>query len=69
MNTKEDYDYLPATEVCKKKLNIEYKDKEGISYDGFFNDNIKNDNCYQCPINIKIEDCLKSTNKKKYKWE
>jgi len=60
----DDYDSLPATEVCTKNLNIEYKSK--ISYSDFFNDK-KNLICHQCPIYIKIEDCLNLKNKE-YKW-
>lgn len=66
LDKDEDYDYLPATEVCQRDLNIEYK--KSISYKFFFENRKKTNKCYQCPIDIKLDDCLKSTNKK-YKWK
>ncbi|MDR2235548.1 MAG: hypothetical protein LBE92_05455 [Chryseobacterium sp.] len=61
--TKNDFDYLPATQVCVKERSV--KVDKSISVTDFFK--FKPVDCYQCPINISVEDCIKNGNKK-YRW-
>lgn len=59
-----DYDYLPATEVCFENLNI--KVVKYISFEDHFN-SVVFKNCYKCPIQVKVENCIKNQ-RINYKW-
>lgn len=60
---KNDFDYLPATQTCTKKLSV-MVDKS-ISLTDFFK--FTPDDCYKCPINISVDECIKN-GKVKYSW-
>lgn len=63
--SKDDFDYIPSTLVCKKKHKIEIKKEFSIL--DFFELEKSKSNCYHCPRNISVEECLKYE-KKKIKW-
>lgn len=60
---KNDFDYLPATEVCTRNTS-EIINKE-ISYIDLFR--FIPADCYKCPIKTDINDCIKN-GKIKYNW-
>ncbi|BAP30300.1 uncharacterized protein CHSO_1263 [Chryseobacterium sp. StRB126] len=60
---KNDFDYLPATEVCTR--NASGITKEEISFNGLFM--FVPTDCYKCPITTDINDCIKN-GKIKYNW-
>lgn len=60
---EDDFDYLPATQICFEKTDV--KLIRFIYLDDL--DEFREDNCYKCPINISIEDCI-SNKKKEYLW-
>lgn len=60
---KNDFDYLPATQICTR--NASGIIKEEISFNGLFMF-IPTD-CYKCPIETDVNDCIKN-GKVKYSW-
>lgn len=59
----DDFDYLPATEICKLDSIIKIKDV--LPMLDFLNSNF--DNCLQCPLEVSIDECIENENKK-YEW-
>lgn len=60
---KNDFDYLPATQVCSRNESTVIN--EEISFNGLFM--FIPADCYKCPIKTDISDCIKD-GRIKYSW-